>query len=557
MTEKMTPLDEAAVERLAAVLAYHEESKHRYDRMAPSLGYMDWANQPEPFRSYRDCETISLPLLAHDPDLAYHALFSPPTMSPTPLSKASLGAVLELSLGLSAWKASGSNRWALRMVPSSGNLHPTEAYVIVNSGEHGTGIDTIPPGIYHYNPLHHRLERRLRIGSELQGAFAEAFLSPGIWVAFTSIFWREAWKYGLRAYRYCQLDMGHALAGLSLAARFSGWQCRLIHGAAPPLLDRLLGLDHHGLPAAEAEHAECLCHLGPGSQQAPQVSQAGIKTLCAGLRFEGVPNHLSRAHEHWKGIDRIARLTAGALPKPPAETVHQWAFQFSPSPKSAATVIRQRRSAVAYDPREVMPREAFMAIIARTLPQPDRPPFDTGVAAPAINLFIFLHRVRGLRAGLYALCRSRDHEDQLRAACDPTFIWEPILPELPLYLLKPADFVYEAIQISCDQTIAGYGAFSLGMVACFHSPLETAPGIYPHLFWEAGQVGHLLYLEAEAQGYAGTGIGCFFDDGMHNLLGLKNRDFQSLYHFTIGTPVIDTRLKTLPAYNHRKQGDRI
>lgn len=555
MTEKITPLDEAAAERLAAVLAYHEESKHRVGRMAPSLGYMDWANQPAPFRHYRGCETISLPLLADDPELAYDALFSPPASSPPPLSKSSLGAVLELSLGLSAWKVSGNNRWALRMAPSSGNLHPTEAYVILCSAEHGTGAADIPPGIYHYDALHHALECRLGFGPDHKAAFQRAFPTPGIWVAFTSIFWREAWKYGLRAYRYCQLDMGHALAGISLAARFSGWQCRLVHGAAPPLLDRLLGLDRHDLPAAEAEHAECLCHLGPCSQQAPQVSLTGIEALCAPLRFEGIPNHLSHAHEHWKGIDRISRLTAEALPKPPAGTAGQWPFHSAPSPKPAATVIRQRRSAVAYDPHKVMAQAAFMAIIGRTLPYLDRPPFDTRVAPPAIHLFIFLHRVSGLRAGLYALCRNKDHEDRLRAACDPSFLWESILPDLPLYLLKPADFVYEAIQISCDQTIAGYGAFSLGMVARFQSPLETAAGTYRHLFWEAGQVGHLLYLEAEAQGYAGTGIGCFFDDGMHNLLGLKNREFQSLYHFTIGTPVIDTRLKTLPAYHHRKHPD--
>jgi hypothetical protein len=121
---------------------------------------------------------------------------------------------------------------------------------------------------------------------------------------------------------------------------------------------------------------------------------------------------------------------------------------------------------------------------------------------------------------------------------------------MPLFLLKPGDYVYDAIHISCDQTIAGYSAFSLGMLARFHPYLRSAPGAYRHLFWEAGLVGHLLYLEAEAQGYRGTGIGCFFDDGMHNLLGLKDREFQSLYHFTIGTPVADSRLRTLPAYHH-------
>ncbi len=46
----------------------------------------------------------------------------------------------------------------------------------------------------------------------------------------------------------------------------------------------------------------------------------------------------------------------------------------------------------------------------------------------------------------------------------------------------------------------------------------------------------------------GTGIGCFFDDGVHALLELTDRRFQSLYHFTVGVPVDDTRLTTRPAY---------
>jgi SagB-type dehydrogenase family enzyme len=555
VTEKNTPLDEEAAERLAAVLAYHEESKHHFGRMAPSLGYMDWANQPAPFRHYRGSDTIPLPLLAEDPELAYEALFTPPQAPPAPVSQASLGAVLELSLGLSAWKVSGASRWALRMVPSSGNLHPTEAYVILCPGGTVTAAGEIPPGIYHYDARHHRLERRLEIGSDLAGAFESAFPTPGVWIAFTSIFWREAWKYGLRAYRYCQLDMGHALAGLSLAARFASWQCRLVHGVSPKLLDRLLGLDRHGLPAAEAERAECLCHLGPGSRRAPTVTPAAIASRFGELKFEGEPNRLSPSHEHWQGIDRIAMQTAAGLPTAATGITYQWPSNPAPSPGKAAAVIRRRRSAVAYDPRAEMPREAFLAIIRRTLPHRDSAPFDPRIAAAAIHLFIFVHRVSGLPPGLYALCRAPEDAARLRAACDPGFLWESVVPDLPLHRLKPGDFVYEAIQISCDQMIAGYSAFSLGMVARFRPPLQTAPASYRHLLWEAGQVGHLLYLEAEAQGFRGTGIGCFFDDGMHSLLGLKDSVFQSLYHFTVGTPVPDMRLKTLPAYHHLQRPD--
>lgn len=61
-------------------------------------------------------------------------------------------------------------------------------------------------------------------------------------------------------------------------------------------------------------------------------------------------------------------------------------------------------------------------------------------------------------------------------------------------------------------------------------------------------VGQMLYLEAEAAGLRGTGIGCYFDDPVHEIFGLEGRAFQSLYHFTVGGAVDDPRLTTLPAY---------
>ena len=61
-------------------------------------------------------------------------------------------------------------------------------------------------------------------------------------------------------------------------------------------------------------------------------------------------------------------------------------------------------------------------------------------------------------------------------------------------------------------------------------------------------IGQVLYLEAEAAGIRSTGIGCFFDDPVHDLFGFKGRKHQTLYHFTVGGPVEDTRLTTLPPY---------
>ena len=61
-------------------------------------------------------------------------------------------------------------------------------------------------------------------------------------------------------------------------------------------------------------------------------------------------------------------------------------------------------------------------------------------------------------------------------------------------------------------------------------------------------IGQLLYLEAEAACVRSTGIGCFFDDPMHEVLGLTGWSFQDIYHFTVGGAVEDVRLSTSAAY---------
>jgi nitroreductase len=114
---------------------------------------------------------------------------------------------------------------------------------------------------------------------------------------------------------------------------------------------------------------------------------------------------------------------------------------------------------------------------------------------------------------------------------------EPAHDSLPIVCLGRGDCRSLARRLSCDQDIASDGCFSLGMVADFDASLaEYGRSFYRHLFWESGLVGQILYLEAEAAGVRATGIGCFYDDPVHDVLGLKNHAFQSLYHFTVGSP---------------------
>jgi len=127
--------------------------------------------------------------------------------------------------------------------------------------------------------------------------------------------------------------------------------------------------------------------------------------------------------------------------------------------------------------------------------------------------------------------------------------WPDCPAGLPLFLLERGDARELATQVSCRQDIAGDGAFSLGMIAEYQASLAVhGPSFYRRLFWEAGAIGQVLYLEAEAAGVRSTGIGCFFDDPVHQVFGFSDLAFQSLYHFTVGGPVDDARLTTLAPY---------
>ena len=245
----------------------------------------------------------------------------------------------------------------------------------------------------------------------------------------------------------------------------------------------------------------------------------------------------------WSFIDDVARAT-----EEPGRSVVSPACVTTAAPLYSSSVIRQRRSAVAFDGRSSIDAARCMAMLSRLLPAPGGP-FDALWWDARIHLALFVHRVDGLDPGLYLLSRNPRAGERLRAACRREFLWEPVTDALPLYRLTRADCRALARRLSCDQDIAADGFFSLGMIADFDASLEEfGASFYRHLFWECGVVGQTLYLEAEAAGARATGIGCFFDDAVHDVLGLTGHAFQSLYHFTVGMPVEDGRITTEPAY---------
>jgi len=502
------------------VLAYHQRTKHRLDRYAAGPGTLDWDAQPDPFRHWTDTQTLALPRELPDLAIAWNAL--PDTRPAAPLDIDSLSTLLRLSVGLTAWKEYAGTRWALRANPSSGNLHPTETWVIA------TGVRGVTHGLHHYHSRSHGLEQRAR-GTEPA--------APGLWLGFSSIHWREAWKYGERAFRYCQLDLGHALAAVSYAATLLGWRVQLLRLDSSAVARRL-GLDRAAdFAGVEAEEPEVIVALGASA------------SLPAGwLHFAGKPSLLDpRPLYQWPLIEEVAAATRGAL-MPAEASLPQLTVQPSAATRLASEVILKRRSAQAFDGRSVLPHAVFRRLLSCLLPG-GSPVWDMWPHAPRVHPVLLVHRVEGVAPGLYALPRSDAAAAALREACRAEFAWEAADPDLPLFLLLQAAAAKTARTLSCHQNIASHGAVTFMLVAEFAAPIAENPAAYRHLHWEAGMLGHVITLEAEAAGWRGTGIGCFFDDADHDVLGLADNRFQVLYHFAVGMPVDDPRLLTLDAYD--------
>jgi hypothetical protein len=310
---------------------------------------------PNPFRHYEGVPVLDLPT---DPAAPAIAAFDVLRGRLGGCDAPFLSALLFYSASISATKlAPSGTSYALRVNPSSGNLHPTEFHFATR------GVAGWPDGLYHYRPSQHMAEQRGR------GDFG--FDAPLVFV-LTTIAWREAWKYRERAYRYCLLDIGHAWQALELAARALGCTCSVTGLFDDTALAARLGLAADEWPLLVV------------SIRGMAVAEAGGG---AAELLGGTPNILSDVITVPPSIEAVhAGTCAGSgewgasLPVGEATAVGGRGF---------GEVVRGRRSALDFVGGErAMTMEALLALL-------------TVAKAPLLTLYLYVHRVVGLAAGLY------------------------------------------------------------------------------------------------------------------------------------------------------------
>jgi SagB-type dehydrogenase family enzyme len=196
---------------------YLRATRHRRDRLVG--GRMDWAHQPDWFKTYPDAPRVDLPGPRSCDGLVTDALAlrrSVRAYAPGPLDLQDLSALLWAAAGVTA-RGGG---YAFRTAPSAGGLYPIEHYVVVNA------VEGLEQGLYHYDVLGRALEL-VRPG-DLRLPVARAALDQRIAAlaqavfVWTAVLERSRWKYGERFLRYVLLDAGHIAENVALAATALG-----------------------------------------------------------------------------------------------------------------------------------------------------------------------------------------------------------------------------------------------------------------------------------------------------------------------------------------------
>lgn len=477
---------------------YHDAVS--YDRHAMSPHTLDWAHQPRTTKAYGDAASVPLPRVPTGPTRAAGDVLSrvrTPFPEAVPADVRDLARVLFLACAPTAVMRHAGGEHVFRSVPSAGALYPTEIYLACS------GVRGLEDGLYHYGPLRGRLHRiRGEDPFPDQG-------DPAVRFFFSAVYFRSAWKYRARSYRYHLLDTGHAVEALVLALSALGRSGAVGLDFDDDAVNRLLGVD----TAREVALAWVDPAGEKGADPILDVPSLPDPVLRASRTSEAEVDYpeLREIHERGKTVHR-APGTEG-----PASMVHRlgpeptsWsalpAAGAWPSGASYADVVQARRSSRNFVPQPLS-SEAFSLLAAALLSSG-----DGSSPHAAVGLGMIVGRVEGMPAGFHLL-----DPDGRRFGT-----------------VRTGDLTVPMARICLDQAWAAGAALHVLFMADLDllDELRGARG-YRHAMLEAGRLGHRTYLAATALGLGCCGIGAFYDGEAQALLELGDGS-RLLYLIAVG-----------------------
>ena len=468
---------------IEAVLAYHEATKHSVESIRRGGHMLDWTNMPRPWKLY----DASLPEIPLPSELAWTGVSvggalpgaDAPPDGEGGLSLSRLASVLQLSAGITKRMRAGSGYMYFHAAACTGALYHIELYVIAGP------LAGLPPGVYHYG-AHDNTLRRLRDGDFRAAATRAAGLerTPEAILAYTSTFWRNAWKYGSRTYRHSFWDSGTVLAHSLAAARANGMQARLVTRYADAVINDLIDVD------GATEASVSLLAMG-AAPDAPTVdAPARMNVPVVPLSRDPIDYPLIRAahaatvldgpapvHQSPGSEGQSAPASGGLVPIGAGETLTA----------TLEDVVLRRGSSRRFA-RDTIPLPALAAMLDAAA-HPVRP--DGAGAAEAFNdLYVIANAVEGLAQGVYR------YQPTARAL-------EPV---------DVSDTRALAAHLALGQPLGGDAAADLYFVADMPAVLDRwgARG-YRTAHLDASIRAGRVYLAAYALGLGATGL-TFYDD---------------------------------------------
>jgi SagB-type dehydrogenase family enzyme len=480
----------------AAALEYHEATRHSERSVRASRHFLDWENQPLPFKIYRDLAPIPLPRGFSGSDLPALEAISLPAAGGASGGEervpdlAALARVLQLSAGITKRRRHPGGEILFRAYPNTGALHHVDLYLV--TGE----LPDLPAGVYHFGP-HDFALRRLREGDfravlvEASGRSPDLERAPVV-VASASTWWRNAWKYQSRAWRHVFWDGGTLHANLLAVAGSAQLEPRLVLGFADRAVERLLGLD------PEREAAIALVALGRSGRSAPPAPPvAELELATERLSRKEVDYPLIRAAHAASALEDGDEAASWRGPAPASEAPPPSGPLTPLRPRTGSdlprdpidAVIRRRGSTRAFDPTRAIRLEELSSLLdlaTRGVPADFLDPPGTTL----LDHYLIVHAVEGLAPGAYVYRRS----------------------DRALELLRAGSFRAAAGRLGLGQALPAHAAVNLYSLAAL-PPLLARFGNrgYRAAQLEGGITGGRLYLAAYAQRFGATGL-TFFDD---------------------------------------------
>ena len=470
----MTALDSAA--------DYHRRTA--YGRKTMSGGGMDWSNRPELYKNYPGAESVALPRELDLPRRpAWTALAGGGGADAADLDLGRLAKLLFMAYGFTQKVDYGSEVFLYRSAPSAGALYPVDLYLCARD------IEGLDDGLYHYSIIDFALTR-LRSGPPPAVLPAPALI-------LTGLYFRSAWKYRQRAYRYCLLDAGHAAENLLLSGGALGLPLELTAEFDDEAVNQYLGLD----PAKESALAVVKLGAAAAEPGGPARDDGPLPTAEPAAGREEVFDLIVEA----------ARLTSTPLKSQP-QGLGLWpgATQVKlPAPAwegfegpSLVGALQQRRSRRNYRPQSLTTRD-----LARVLEL-----VLTSDVGRVVDAGVLVNEIIDLGDGFYQ-CRPGE-----------TSIWKR----------KPGFLSPALADAALGQDWVGRATINFIISAPLDRLEEDlGPRGLRLAYLAAGRIGQRAYLTAETMGWGCCGVGAFYDDEVSRLLGLPEGE-EPLYVLPVG-----------------------